>query len=87
MKKPFVIPGDRDVVEKVIATEEIALPNGYTIRVRMERISHTGRSIYRDFDDRQIVLEILNRDRESTKRLPIPGSFSRKLTEKIERVL
>lgn len=84
MKKPFVLPGDRDRVEKVVGVEKIELPNGYSIRIRLERISHTGRSIYRQFDEKQVVIEIANRDGEPTKRLPIPASFSRKLTEKIE---
>lgn len=52
----------------------INLPNGYKIEVNKEGISHVGRSIFRDFDNSQVVLKIIDSSGQVTKRLPIPAS-------------
>ncbi|MGG3873213.1 hypothetical protein [Brevibacillus laterosporus] len=76
MKKPFIIPSDRPVLQKVIDKKEIQLPNSYKISVKHERISHCGRSLFREFDETQIILEIVDPEQRVTKRLPIPASFA-----------
>jgi len=62
-------------------TKTISLGNGYAISVRKEKISHEGRSIFRDIDSEQIVLQILNPDGRVTKRLPIPASAAEELRD------
>ncbi len=57
-------------------TKTISLENGYAISVRKEKISKEGRSIFRDIDSEQVVLEILNPEGRVTKRLPLPASVA-----------
>ncbi|WP_232700228.1 hypothetical protein [Brevibacillus daliensis] len=83
MKKPFIIPTDRPVLQKVINKKSVKLPNNYQINVSRERISHCGRSIFREFDETQIVLEIVDPYHKVTKRLPIPASFAKDVAELI----
>lgn len=59
--------------ERLINEKEIALPNGYKIFIRREEISHVGRSIFRDFESQQFVLEIVDPDGKRTNRLPLPA--------------
>ncbi len=61
----------------------IHLPNGYAIHIKREEISHVGRSIYRDFDKEQVVLEIVDPKGKVTKRLPIPASCAHDIAEVI----
>lgn len=80
MEKPiFVLPRHvkmESVVEKTISEGVLELENGYAILVRRERISTCGRSIFREIDEEQIVLEILDEKGKVTKRLPIPAKKS-----------
>jgi|HigsolmetaAR204D_1030405.scaffolds.fasta_scaffold01825_1 hypothetical protein len=67
---------------RIINQKMINLPNGYAIAIKKEKISHVGRSIYRDFDSEQIVLEIVDRRQDkTTKRLPIPASATEEIAE------
>jgi hypothetical protein len=51
----------------------IKLKNGYSIEVEKEKISHIGRSIYRELDEEQVVFRIVDQNGKVTKRLPIPA--------------
>ncbi|PPA80778.1 hypothetical protein C4A76_25390 [Brevibacillus laterosporus] len=84
MKRPIILATDRPVVKKTISENDIYLPNGYKIVVRKERISEVGRSIFRDFDEAQIVLEIVDCDNRKTCRLPIPSHFAENVAELIK---
>lgn len=78
----FVLPKQtkmENVVEKTIREDLVPLENGYTISVRRERISSCGRSIFREIDEEQIVLEILDKNGKVTKRLPIPAGKSEQI--------
>jgi hypothetical protein len=67
---------------RIISQKMINLPNGYAIAIRREKISHVGRSIFREFDGEQVVLEIVDRRQDkTTKRLPIPASVTEEIAE------
>ncbi|MED4570985.1 hypothetical protein P9302_16095 [Brevibacillus agri] len=78
----FVLPRKikmENAVEKTIREDLVPLDNGYTISVRRERISTCGRSIFREIDKEQVVIEILDKTGKVTKRLPIPAGKSEEI--------
>lgn len=86
--KVFVLPREtkmENVVEKTICQDFVPLENGYTIAVRKERISNCGRSIFREIDQEQVVLEIIDKTGKVTKRLPIPAGKSRQIASIMSR--
>ncbi|MCM3593658.1 hypothetical protein M4D58_23840 [Brevibacillus borstelensis] len=66
---------------RLIEAKQIGLPNGYAIALKREKISREGRSIFRSFDFEQIVMEIVDQDGRTTKRLPIPASVRDEVAE------
>lgn len=62
-------------------TGKINFDNGYSIQMEKEKISHVGRSIYRGFDDKQVVLKIVDPDGRVTNRLPIPARYAAQVAD------
>ena len=82
MSRVFVLPRQKimeNVEDKTIKESLLPLENGYSIAIRRERISNCGRSIFREIDREQIVLEILDKAGKVTKRLPIPAAKSEQI--------
>jgi hypothetical protein len=71
--------------ERLINHKTVALPNGYAISMKREKISSVGRSIFRQIAEEQVVLEIVDRDGRVTKRLPIPTSVSEEIAHFIHQ--
>lgn len=62
-----------------MAQKVITLPNGYSLQMKKEKISHVGRSIYRGFSQEQVVFEIRDASGRVTKRLTIPETIRREV--------
>lgn len=67
--------------QRTVKQSVIGLANGYKILLRRESISKVGRSIFRDFDSEQVVIEIVDQKGKVTKRLPIPSRASHEVAE------
>lgn len=62
----------------------VHFPNGYALNVRKEKISHVGRSIYREFDEQQFVFETFDPTGRMTDRFRFPAKFAPKIKELLE---
>lgn len=72
------MPSQKD---RIITQKIVELQNGYSISLKREKIADVGRSIFRGIADEQFVIEILDREGKTTKRLPIPSSASVEVSE------
>lgn len=60
---------------------KIQFENGYSINLKKEKIPHIGRSIYREIDDHQFVLQICDPSGKVTKRLGIPAKHAAQVAD------